>query len=115
MNETTIYISAHSLSEAQALAQRLTDLGYLVVSTWHAEKPWASDGTTPPPESTHDSLRKKALRNFEAISNADAFVNIVAPDKVTGGKFVELGVALANDVDAYLLGDRYENVMSHES
>ena len=95
-----VYVSANDITEAKRVAARLRGLDHEVVSTWHDE-----------PNTNDDPSR--ALRNFFDIDRADAYVGVVAPEKVAGGKFVEQGYALGKGKKCFLLGARRENLSSH--
>ncbi len=99
-----VYISCHDHRIATDFAGMLAGAGHTIVSTWHTE-------TAPRPDPNDGAeWGEKASRNMGQIGGADALVLIAAPDKVTGGKFVEAGYALCGGVTVYTVG-RVENGM----
>ena len=108
-----IYISCHHPDPANALAEKLQAAGHRVSSSWHSvagQRPAADDG---------EAWKQKARNNRVEISNSDALVLIASPEhldgtrRVSGGKFVEAGVALGRMVRVYTLGG-VENGMLYD-
>lgn len=102
-----IYVAAHCRWAASWVAKELTDQGCRVISTWH---------TTPfnPTESHSESDRKRiAAQDAQEVEDADALVLIAGPDKYSGGKFVEAGIALALKKPVVVLGRRENMLLWH--
>lgn len=99
-----IYISSHDAPEAERLAAKLRDAGHTVVSTWHLDhspKVSASDGAW---------WSERREDNHDQIAEADNLVLMSGPDKYSGGKFFEAGIAHASGIPVVVLG-HYENGM----
>lgn len=106
-----VYVSAHHPDPAKQLAEALRAAGHTVSSTWHEEtdRPAADDAA---------AWASKAAVNVTQISNSDVLVLISSPEhvsgtkRVSGGKFIEAGVALGRMVRTFVLG-AVENGMLH--
>lgn len=99
-----VYVSSHDLWAAKYMAQRLTQAGHTVVSTWHERE---------------DKMTKEgaggliAVYNDPEIRSADALVLIACQGMVPGGKHVEAGIALGAGKRVYVLGDRENKLYYH--
>lgn len=90
------YISSHDKQQARQLASSLVGLGHEVVSRWH-------DRDEDVANMTPDEKAQRAQDNIADLYRAHALISIAAYSPVPGGKHVELGVAIANMKDAYLI------------
>lgn len=100
-----VYISSHCIHAARHVASELCFL-HEIVSRWH-------DGSRPMGRSrdkSHEQKQKIAIENIDEVSQADVLVLISAPGMTPGGKFIEAGVAIGNDIPVIVLGER-ENLM----
>lgn len=106
----SVYVSCHDGDAARELVSAVRSAGHLVVSTWHDEPPvenWSQSGAL------GDDKKQGANVNLRLVANrAQVLVLIAGPEKYPGGKFVEAGVALGNDVPVVCYGRR-ENGMLH--
>lgn len=100
-----VYISSHDKDGAAELAKKFRAAGLLVTSLWHDE-PFDKN------EGTEDDWAERARRNFQDVFYSDFLVLVSSDGPVTGGKFVEAGVAASPDADVLpvVLG-RFENNM----
>lgn len=103
-----VYVSSHDKVLAEKTAIRLRELGHTVVSTWHDEV--SINGSKGPPPGD-PWWYGRVIDNTLKINDADALLLIAGPDKYTGGKFVEYGIAAAFGKTLYILGGRFENGM----
>lgn len=108
-----VYVSGNDPVQAKALAEKVAAGGHKVVSTWHDE-----DGPKVDP-GDRATWSARWGRNKEAIEKAGVFVMFASPERVPGGKFVELGYALGRADDEYgdgkyiaVIGDKPENGMA---
>lgn len=104
-----VYISSHCILAARHVAAELRDHGHEIISGWHR-------GTGPMGRTRDKSLVDRvttAARNVDEIPLANALVLVSAPDFGPGGKFVEAGVAIGNDIPVIVLGRRENLLLWH--
>jgi hypothetical protein len=107
-----VYISSHDPAPANDLAAVLVAAGHEVTSTWHVGDPPKLDF------SDTGTWGLRAATNLGLIRGSQALVVIASPahlsgeKRVTGGKFVEAGAALATIRAVFTLGG-VENGMLH--
>jgi hypothetical protein len=108
---TAVYISSHDKGEAEKLAAALRAAGHNVVSTWQDEPPYPEGKLNNAPD---DDKVAGAEVNVAIIARRTAVLVLIAgPDKYTGGKFVEAGVALAVGARVVVLGRRENALLYH--
>lgn len=103
-----LYISASSQANAQHAATLLSPI-FNIVSTWHNPN-LNVDANTHPDCISFERKQEYAVRNFSQIVRCDVYLLIGDQSKVAGGKFVEAGVAIANNKRVVIAG-RLENMM----
>jgi nucleoside 2-deoxyribosyltransferase len=102
-----IYIAAHDKGIANCLAKELCLCGHSITSTWH-------NGNFLSTEKYDEKTRKaKAARDEMEVTNADAVVLVSSDEIVTGGKFVEAGIAIGQGKEVYVYGRRENMLMWH--
>lgn len=100
-----IYIASHSKELANAFASNLP-AGFAITSRWHSKEFLPTD---------HHSLGDRfeiAIEDANDIKRADALVLLSGPDKYSGGKFVEAGIAYGMGKPVYFVGRR-ENMLCY--
>jgi nucleoside 2-deoxyribosyltransferase len=99
-----VYVASHDRWAACHVADVLERAGHAIVSMWH-EKEFN-------PTSQHTEAERAAIaeEDFGDVARADALVLIAGPDKYSGGKFVEAGIALGQGKPVIVLGRR-ENML----
>lgn len=100
-----IYIACHSKETATEFAETVPEW-VSVVSRWH-EKEFL-------PTDRHSENERYAIAIEDAndIRRADALVLIAGPEKYSGGKFVEAGIAYGLGKPVYVVGRR-ENMLTY--
>lgn len=99
-----IYIACHSRELAQEFAASLK--GHEVTSRWHGKE------FLPTGDHTVAERHAIAIEDLNDIKRADALVLIAGPDKYSGGKFVEAGIAYGMGKPVYVVG-RFENMLTY--
>lgn len=104
-----VYIVAHCRWAAEYVSGELDTVAIGVTSTWH-QVPFN-------PTSCHTIAERVAVAELDKkeIDKADAVVLIATDDKVTGGKFVEAGIAMGQNKPVLVLGRRENMLMWHPS
>ena len=99
-----VYVASHDRWAALHVASVLEDKGHFVTSMWHYKDFNAT--------SLHSEAERAeiAAEDVADIRRADALVLIAGPDKYSGGKFVEAGVAIGLGKRVVVLGRR-ENML----
>lgn len=99
-----IYVACHSRWEAESTARGLRLGGHTITSRWH--------GRAFHPTSHHTPAECEAIaqEDYEDIVAADALVLVAGPDKYSGGKFVEAGIAIGLGKPVTVFGRR-ENML----
>jgi nucleoside 2-deoxyribosyltransferase len=99
-----IYVASHSRALALDVAYVLRRDGHKITSRWH-HKPFH-------PTSHHTPAECEAIaqEDYDDIVAADALVLIAGPDKYSGGKFVEAGIAIGLGKRVTVIGRR-ENML----
>lgn len=100
-----VYIACHSKELAQSVAKDIC-ANHQIVSRWH-EKAFH-------PTDFHslDERYTIAIEDFNDIKRADALLLVAGPEKYSGGKFVEAGIAYGMNKPVYVLG-RFENMLTY--
>lgn len=102
-----VYIASHSKEQAVILANTLlsdNSLDINIISSW-IYQPFN-------PTITYSDEEKIdiAMTDFNEVSNCDILILIAGNEKYSGGKFVEIGIALALNKNIFILGRR-ENML----
>lgn len=102
-----IYIASHSQPEAASLAETLLKWGHEITSRW------IKTPLYPTTEYIISDRRRIAQEDVEDVQSADTLVLISGPDKYSGGKFVETGIALALHKNVIVIGRRENMLIWH--
>ena len=102
-----IYLAAAFVRhpEMQTIARELSERGHMVVSSWI----WESDDLTDARGRRGGrAKRAAAIRNLRELQSADLCIVFATPagqrENGRGGRHVELGAALALDIETMLVG-----------
>lgn len=100
-----IYIACHNRELAQQIAREIS-VKHSVVSRWH-EKEFL-------PTAQHNISERFqiAIEDANDIKRADALLLVAGPEKYSGGKFVEAGIAYGLGKPVYVYGRR-ENMLTY--
>ena len=103
------YIAAHSQEDAKKVAKLCIDAGHTVNSRWILEDFSRT--------SSYTDVDKTNIAHidYDDVVAADALILLSSPFSIPGGKFVEVGIALASHMPVYLLGHRENMLMWHIS
>lgn len=104
-----IYIASHSKEFANEAAQKLSGAGHQIISSWH----YGAFLSTA--EHTQKECEEKAWRDYEEVSNSDLLMLFSGPDKYSGGKFVEAGIAIGMGKKVCVIGHRENMLLYLES
>lgn len=99
-----VYVASHDRWAACHVASVLEAHGHAITSKWHYKEFKASQEHTP------DERECIAEDDVSDVNRADALVLIAGPDRYSGGKFVEAGIALAWGKRVVIIGRR-ENML----
>lgn len=99
-----IYVASHCRWAACHVASELRKAGHKIISHWHDVE------FLPTHEHTESQRRTIAAVDIADVAESDALVLIAGPDKYSGGKFVEAGIAIGRGKPVYVLGRR-ENML----
>ena len=99
-----VYVASHDRWAACHVASVLEGAGHAVVSMWHEKEFHPTDKHT---EAERTAI---AIEDCEDVARADALVLIAGPDKYSGGKFVEAGIAVGMGKRVVIIGRR-ENML----
>lgn len=102
-----VYIAAHSSELATEVAKKLEQEGFNIISTWHKEPMGATSEYTP------EDRRKIANLDAAQVTEADILFLLESPFKVSGGKFVEAGIALGQGKPVVVIGRRENMLLWH--
>ena len=99
-----IYVACHERELAHSTAEVLSASGHEITSRWHNKAFHPMD--------FHSEVEREqiAQEDFDDISAADSLVLIAGPEKYSGGKFVEAGIALGMGKRVLVIGRR-ENML----
>jgi nucleoside 2-deoxyribosyltransferase len=106
MYSMKLYIACHDPKLASNVALKLS--GHEITSRWHDGRPFK-------PTSEHSPAECAAIAQMDAddVTAADAVVLIAGPDKYSGGKFVEAGIAIGQGKPVYVVGRRENMLLWH--
>lgn len=99
-----VYVASHCRWAAAHVASVLCANGHRTTSRWH-NKPFLA--TT---AHTEQERAEIAQEDHDDVLAADALVLVSGPDKYSGGKFVEAGIALGSQKTVVVVGRR-ENML----
>jgi nucleoside 2-deoxyribosyltransferase len=99
-----IYVASHDRQSASSSAAILAEAGHQVTSRWH-EKAFLKTE-----EHTVEERIAIAVEDFEDVTAANALVLVAGPERYSGGKFVETGIALGQRKPVVIIGRR-ENML----
>lgn len=99
-----VYVASHDRWNAHAAAGRLIDAKIDVTSRWHTKE------FLPSSDHTESERADIATEDYDDITIADALVLLSGPDKYSGGKFVEAGIAIGQNKPVFVIGRR-ENML----
>lgn len=102
-----IYVASHSKEAAQDAAACLRRNGHDITSRWYDEE------FLPTESYTVERRQQIAIEDVADVAAADALVLIAGPEKYSGGKFVEAGVAIGQNKPVYVLGRRENMLLWH--
>jgi nucleoside 2-deoxyribosyltransferase len=102
-----IYVAAHCRWAGLHAASVLKSSGHEITSRW-LQKTFL-----PVSEHTPEERCEIALEDVEDVLRADALVLVAGPDKYSGGKFVEAGIALGLGKSVVVIGRRENMLLWH--
>lgn len=102
-----VYVASHDRWAASYVASVLSNKGHEIVSRWHSKEFL--------PTSEHTALERNAIamEDVEDVRACDVLVLVSGPDKYSGGKFVEAGIALGLFRRVVVIGRRENMLMWH--
>ncbi len=101
---TSVYVASHCPKAANEAVSQLRQDMFSVVSTWHDLE------FNPTSSHTESDRADIAARDAKEVAEADALVLVAGPEKYSGGKFVEAGIAIGLGKRVVVLGRR-ENML----
>jgi hypothetical protein len=98
----SVYVSAPCtiIEMAHLVAKTLHEAGFDVTSTWHDVLSGYDK------DKSDQELADCAARDIREMSEADIFLQLTEEPSITGGSNVELGLAMATDMDIYVIGPK---------
>lgn len=99
-----VYVASHDRWAACHTAAVLERHGHAITSMWHEKE------FNPTEKHTEAERAEIAEEDFADVSRANALVLIAGPDKYSGGKFVEAGIAMGLGKPVVVIGRR-ENML----
>lgn len=106
-----IYIASHSQKEAVALADEILQqpARFSISAAWLT--------TSFNPTSTHTDEEKEEIADIDVadVGRSDVLVLMAGPDKYSGGKFVEAGIALGQKKPVVVYGRRENMLLWHHN
>jgi nucleoside 2-deoxyribosyltransferase len=107
-----IYIAGHDQEIARIIARQLESDGHYITSTWLDEEPFMAYDD---PLIDVGVKAHIAINDLLEVKDSDAVVTFASRDKVTGGKFIEIGAAIASGLPVYLIGRQENMLMYHKN
>jgi nucleoside 2-deoxyribosyltransferase len=101
------YVAAYNQDEARAVGEQLKAAGHTLTSSWLGET------LVPETDLCQGAKQEIATRCVKEVLAADVLVLLASPRRVPGGKFVEVGTAIASGKPVYVLGHRENMLMWH--
>lgn len=102
-----IYVAGHEQDRCRSIASDLRAVGHTITARW-LDEPF-----NPTETHTETERRQIADRDEADVTAADAVVLADSPEKVSGGKFVEAGIALGQGKPVFVIGRRENMLMWH--
>lgn len=102
-----IYIASHCAIAGRCVRELAVNLGHKVVSTW------LDEGLAPTEAYPEAERRYIAARDAAEVLQCDLLIHLAGPDKYSGGKFVETGLALGLNKRVIIVGRRENMLMWH--
>lgn len=99
-----VYIASHCRWAGLYCASVLIGRGHEISSRWLFEPFLQTQDYT---EAAREAI---ARMDYEDVVASDALLLVAGPDRYSGGKFVEVGIAVARDIPVTILGRR-ENML----
>jgi len=99
-----IYVASHDRWAACHVADVLKAKGHEITSRWHSQE------FLPTEAHTELDRAKIAQEDVDDVSASNALVIISGPDRYSGGKFVEAGIAIGQGKPVVVIGRR-ENML----
>jgi nucleoside 2-deoxyribosyltransferase len=99
-----IYIAANNQEAALQVAHVLEGVGHKIVSSWLREEFLSVEDYSEP------ERVKRAEQDTSDVLKSDLLILLAAPFRVSGGKFIEAGIALGAGKPVVILGHR-ENML----
>jgi hypothetical protein len=99
-----VYIASHCRWAGLYAAARFEQLGHEVTARWLHE-PFGATG-----DYSEAERQRIARMDADDVARADALVLIAGPDKYSGGKFIEAGIAIGMGKRVVIIGRR-ENML----
>lgn len=102
-----IYIASHSKEDAEYVADVLELKGHEIVSRW-IQQPFEATETYSIPE-----RQFIAKMDADDVAVCDCLVLLAGPERYSGGKFVETGIAMALGKRVVVVGRRENMLLWH--
>lgn len=104
-----VYVAGHDQEQSKEVAKVIADRGHTIVSSW----------LYMPFHRTHshsiEERVKIAAKDADEVMDCDLLVLCAGDTKVSGGKFVEVGIAIGLNKRISVLGRRENMLMYHPS
>jgi len=107
MKPMKLYVASHSQQDGRTAASLCRAAGHEITSRW-LEKPFLQTLEHAPAERTCI-----ADEDYDDVCAADALVLLASPFRVSGGKFVEAGIALGQLKRVFVIGHRENMLLWH--
>jgi len=101
-----IYVAAHDKELAHSKAEELKAKGHEIVSKWHSKE------FLPTEKHSVEERFEIAVEDLNDIKLSDCLLLISGPEKYSGGKFVEAGIAYGMNKPVFFIGRR-ENMLCY--
>lgn len=108
-----IYIASHSSDSANRAARYIeSNLSpqVQIISTWHRKE---ADGLQATASLSIADREAIAIRDVDEVQQCDVLILIAGPDKYSGGKFVEAGIAFGLCKRVIVVGRRENMLLWH--
>jgi len=102
-----LYIAGHNQEEAKKAATILFEAGHSITSRW------LYNDFKPTEEYSLSERKDIACMDASDVIASDAVVLLSSPEKVSGGKFVEVGIAIGLGKKVFIVGRRENMLMYH--
>jgi len=103
-----LYIAGHDQYEARKIASILHNAGHGITSRW------LDEDFKPTKEYSLAERKTIAYMDTFDVIAADALVLISSPEKVSGGKFVEAGIAIGLGKKVFIIGHVENMLLYHD-